>query len=553
VISPDGKYLAYTDAKQLYLKLINTGEVQAIPQPAVPASARLAWDLGTWFPDSTRFIANSRMSLAATSAASPPPEASGWVVSVLGRAPIKLRENALLYSVSTDGSVIAFGAKTGGLGPREIWLMDANGENARKLYETDEKSSICCVNWSADGRRIIYVRTDEAGQTFFSRDLKGGPISTILAPPVTKTVRDFLWLSDGRFLYSVEERDSSHLNASCNFWTLRIDPNLGRPIGHPQQLTKWSDSCMKTLSATADGKNLVFLKSATRMTSYVAELAEDNTRLDNPRHFPLTGSSDGTVDWTADSSAVFFVSNRLGKYAVYKQALDLETPEPVVLEGYGRNPRRTPDGKSIVYLGIGENGRWPARGPEPVMRVAVGGGAPERLFVAKFESFISCARSPSHICAVAERSEDRTEKVVTAFDPATGRGSVLLRVPLDPTTNGQWTEISPDGTRIAVSQSSAGPIYIYSIHGEVLQSIHVKGWSDLQNFAWTADGKGLFVTVRVPGGRDLLHVDLQGNSKLLWENIGGSGQTLAVASPDGRRLSFNGWTTDANLWIMENF
>jgi hypothetical protein len=149
VISPDGKYLAYTDAKQLYLKLINTGEVQAIPQPAVPASARLAWDLGTWFPDSTRFIANSRMSLAATSAASPPPEASGWVVSVLGRAPIKLRENALLYSVSTDGSVIAFGAKTGGLGPREIWLMDANGENARKLYETMRRAPFA----ASTGRR----------------------------------------------------------------------------------------------------------------------------------------------------------------------------------------------------------------------------------------------------------------------------------------------------------------------------------------------------------------------------------------------------------------
>jgi hypothetical protein len=68
-----------------------------------------------------------------------------------------------------------------------------------------------------------------------------------------------------------------------------------------------------------------------------------------------------------------------------------------------------------------------------------------------------------------------------------------------------------------------------------------------------ADGKGLFVTVGVRGGRDLLHVDLQGNSQLLWENLGGSGETLAVASPDGRHLALNGWTTDGNLWMMENF
>ena len=63
VISPDGKYLAYTDAKRLYLKLIKTGEVLPIPQPDVPASERMDWDLGAWFPDSTRFIANSHPSV----------------------------------------------------------------------------------------------------------------------------------------------------------------------------------------------------------------------------------------------------------------------------------------------------------------------------------------------------------------------------------------------------------------------------------------------------------------------------------------------------------
>ena len=549
LISPDGKYLAYSDAKRLYLKLIKTGEVLPIPQPDVAANERMDWDLGAWFPDSTRFIANSHPSVTAPSAESE--ETSAWVVSVLGRAPIKFRDKTLVYSISADGSLIAFGAKSGSLGPREIWLMSPNGENARKLYETDEKSSICCVNWSADGQRIVYVRTDQAGRTFLSRDLKGGPISTILTPPVTKTVGDFLWLPDGRFLYSVEEPDS-YLGIS-NFWTLRIDPNSGQPIGHPQQLTKWSQSFLNSLSVTADGKSLVFLKWANHMTSYVAELGKNNTRIDNPRHFPLTASSDGTVEWARDSSAVFFVSNRLGKYGIYKQALDVETPEPVLTEGYGRNPRVTPDGKSIVFLGIGENGLWPARGPEPVMRVSVAGGPSERLFMTKFDSIMSCARSPSQLCAIAERSEDKRQKIVTAFDPAKGRGSVLLQVPLDPNEDDEWTEISPDGTRIAVSESSAGPIYVYSIHGELLQSVHIKGWSNLQNFAWTADGKGLFVTVLVRGGRDLLHVDLQGNSQLLWENLGGSGETLAVASPDGHHLAFSGWTTDGNLWMMENF
>ena len=52
-------------------------------------------------------------------------------------------------------------------------------------------------------------------------------------------------------------------------------------------------------------------------------------------------------------------------------------------EGYGRNPRVTPDGKSIVYLGMGEDGSPPARVPQPVMRVSVTGGPSQRLFTAR--------------------------------------------------------------------------------------------------------------------------------------------------------------------------
>jgi hypothetical protein len=34
VVSPDGKYLAYTDSTGIYLKLIRTGEIHAVPLPA---------------------------------------------------------------------------------------------------------------------------------------------------------------------------------------------------------------------------------------------------------------------------------------------------------------------------------------------------------------------------------------------------------------------------------------------------------------------------------------------------------------------------------------
>ena len=53
-ISPDGKYLAYSDQKGLHLKLIPTGEILNIPQPEDPAADRADWWPNGWFPDGTQ-------------------------------------------------------------------------------------------------------------------------------------------------------------------------------------------------------------------------------------------------------------------------------------------------------------------------------------------------------------------------------------------------------------------------------------------------------------------------------------------------------------------
>ena len=51
-----------------------------------------------------------------------------WVVSVLGGAPRKLRDNATADAISPDGSFISFGTNKGRIGDRESWLMDPSGE-----------------------------------------------------------------------------------------------------------------------------------------------------------------------------------------------------------------------------------------------------------------------------------------------------------------------------------------------------------------------------------------------------------------------------------------
>jgi eukaryotic-like serine/threonine-protein kinase len=555
-ISPDGKYLAYTDEKQLYIKLIGTGEVLRISAPDELKDKNVQWEVAAaaaWFPDSAQFLASAHPSDLDANAATEP--TSIWLVSVLGRAPRKLRDNAYAYSVSPDGSLIAFGTNKTKLGDREIWLMDADGGQARKLYDTDESSTICCLTWSGDGRRIIYVKTDASGDTFLSRDLRGGPAVTVFRPEETKNLRDFLWLPDGRFLYSVEDTGSA-FGKSCNFWTVAIDPRTGQPGEKPRQLTDWSDTCLSQMSVTADGQRLAFLKSSSAQISYMADLASGGTRILNLRHFPKTESSDALADWMADGKSLVLISDRSGRSGIYKQDADADEAETIVTEGFGRNPRATPDGKWVLYLGKGDVVPPGQQKPPPVMRVSVNGGPSEKLFDAKVWSLLTCARPPSRLCVIVEPTDDDKQAIVSALDPMKGRGSELARFaiePLDQTGNGWFADLSPDGTRIAVTASTAGPIHIMTVQGQPVQDINVKGWNNLLAFWWAADGKGLYVTAGIRDGKVLLYVDLQGGSHTLWSSIGATGDTEAHPSPDGRHLAIETRTTRGNLWRMENF
>jgi hypothetical protein len=94
----------------------------------------------------------------------------------------------------------------------------------------------------------------------------------------------------------------------------------------------------------------------------------------------------------------------------------------------------------------------------------------------------------------------------------------------------------------------------------------VKGWSSLQSVNWAADGKGLFTSSATRGGSALLHLDLQGNAYVLWQQkgsiaewyapfapFGGPSAPGVVPSPDGRHLAIYDWQLSANMWMMENF
>ena len=85
--------------------------------------------------------------------------------------------------------------------------MDANGEHARKLFESGDEDTINTASWSADGQRMIYVRERGAGVKLYSQDLTGGPPTLLERPAEIKDKNiDFgITLPDGRSIFSVTE------------------------------------------------------------------------------------------------------------------------------------------------------------------------------------------------------------------------------------------------------------------------------------------------------------------------------------------------------------
>ena len=551
-ISPNGRYLAYSDAKGIHIKLIGTEETRSVPQSEALKNDSVAWEMisNGWFPDSTRFLAYTHPASENPGAwSSQTPWSSQastiWMVSVQGGAPRKVRDNALAWSVSPDGSSISFGTKVGKLGDREIWLMTQSGDDARKLYEVGENSAICCLNFSPSGQSVIYVRTDDSGDTLLGRNLQGSAPVAIFPPSDMKVIQDFEWLSDGRLIYTVSENLAAGGNNS-NYWAMRLDVRTGRPLEKPRRLTNWAGFRMDTIKETADGKHLTFRKWSTYETTYIANLRPGGTGFLTTRHFTLTTSSDAPASWTADSKAIILGSNRTGHWGIYKQALNEDEPVPLVTGPEGlRNPVVSSDGKWVIYGQEVKPGE--PLTPIQVMRVPVTGGTSQLVFIARSGGSISCARDPSKLCVIQEPTEDGKHMVVTAFDPLEGRGAELAEFDVGP--GQRYGVLSPDGTRIAKT-GPAGLITIFFLRGRSTQVIKVRGRNDLQTSSWAGDGKSLFVLAGVNPKLAILNVDLRGNAHFLRDHVWPSD---LPASPDGRHLAFMSQTEESNMWMMENF
>lgn len=544
VLSPDSKYLAYTDSTGFYLRQLDSGEVHAVPLPKgfEPIAE-------SWLPDSVHLIVRWFENLTA------PP--SLWEISVMGGTPRKLQDQGARATVSPDGSKIAF--LTGNYPEQGMWLMRGDGSEARKIVNGRDWV-LGPAAWSPDGMRLAYVRaspttgSSRADTQIEVYDLTNG--HSDVAFRASGLGDEIAWSRDGRLIYSLQDSGANASNFSL--WSVKLDSKTAHAMGSSSKITG-GERYVNRISVAQDGKRLTLLRDSWQFDVYVGELGGQGNRLKAIRRLTLDERDDYPYAWTADSRAVLFVSNRDGPFHLFKQGIDQAQPE-LVLGGDDDLylSRLSPDGSAVLYV-VSSNKGEPLTN-QRLMQVPMSGGPSKLVLEGPGIGNMECARLPSTTCVYSELVAGQ-QRFFT-FDPFKGKGVELVAAREGRKFDGNYSwGLSPDGkylvTAIKSPAGTGGVLRILSLSHSGQRLIAVPGWPNLGGLDWAADSKSVWVGANhLWWGCDkqnwvLLRIDLSGNVTAMPENNYSIGS--AVPSPDGRYLALFVPTRISNVWLLENF
>ncbi len=570
-ISPNGKFLAYSDPRGVFLRALDTEESHPL---SIPEGFRVHGL--SWLPDGAHLL------VAAVNG--PMERPSLWNVSIWGGPPKKIAERSESGSASPDGKTIAL-LRSNWFSRTDLYLTNVEGNQERKVAEISGYV-FAPPAWSPDGLRLAYPKaiswpgySDEKVE-LESYELKSGRTETILSD---YRLQDAVaWTHDGRLLFSLSEEPPNQVES--NIWALHIDARTGKPVGRPERVTSGPDA--KPLeSVSTDGRRMAFVRTNIAPTVYITEVNPRTKTIAPLQRLTMDELQNRPYEWTPDGKTVLYVSNRDGDSHIFRQDIDSAMPELVVGAPYSAIILRlNPEGTEIFFTSelskaeskesdgqpetqtVKADAKNPAD-PEAshqfrsrmvrMMRVPLAGGTPQVLFEEPGINNFQCARAPARACLFSKFVKGAM--MFFKFDPSSGARKEWISVSAEsPEWEGyNWT-LSPDGKMVALAKgkthvSTNADVRLVPLEGGSEKVLHVTGWAGLSTIDWAADSKSLWASARLGGEtRTLVNIDLQGHAKAVLEektpHVG-----WAIPSRDGKRLAILEAAGDSNVWLLEGF
>jgi DNA-binding winged helix-turn-helix (wHTH) protein/Tol biopolymer transport system component len=544
-ISPDARYLAYTDRTGLFLRQLEGGETDRLSTPQSLGPVRIE----SWFPDGAHLLVSSWDG-------GPRDPQSLWKISLTGAAARKLVEDGEYARVSPDGAFIAVSRVADGR--TEIWTIRPDTGEAHSVLASSatEEEYLSAVAWAPDSRSFAYVRTtvhqDGSGErNIETMDLASRKVKLVLSDP---NVRPWLaWTQKNALVYS--RFDDGPNQKDMNLWQARLDAQTDKQQVKTQ-ITR-GHGFLVELSASSGGKVLAFRRVEPQGDVYIADLRRGKL-LATPTRLTRENWEDDAHSWTPDSEAVLFTSDRDGRQHIYRQAIDQLEPDLLVGGEHDVGlPRLSPQGSDILYL------QFPAQAESSrdvqIRTIPLSGGTSRLLLQAPAIWNHECARLPSTLCIYS--SGFGKDLRFYSLDSKTGHKTELSSSKFKNTSWDNWG-LSPDGKYLAGFKPSRRQdvvIRIISLQDESERSVSLPGWIGLNGMDWAADGMSFWVSActqhssqwGAPNTCTLVNADLNGRITPLID-----GRDIhffaAIPSPRGDRLALDGETADnSNVWIVK--
>jgi hypothetical protein len=238
---------------------------------------------------------------------------------------------------------------------------------------------------------------------------------------------------------------------------------------------------------------------------------------------------------------VLFQSNRQGTIDLYRQRLDGDTAEAIVVAaGDQFGSRVTPDRRWLLFVS-----RDSPTSTVHLNRMPIGGGPVEPVLESAHFVHFRCGEHAQ--CIFVER--DGNEDVVFDLDEIKGRGQELFRKPAgtgDPA-------VSSDGTMMAYLVGAENrTIRLVTRTGATIRDIQVPAPAPLESLDWSVDDRGLFTTYATQGDSTLTYVPLSGPPRTLWRDKN-SNFSWVIPSHDGKKLAIFARTQSSDVWTVEGF